>query len=445
MTGQSRDVFASMLREELRWIMQLRWAAAATVVLLGVLHALLGPLFEHKVEIIAVGLAMLAWNTCFALAAPKRKTQDGIPLVAVAWAHLTVDLICLTLLTLWTGGALSPLLPLYVIHMVFASVLLPRGQAFLVALLAIGMVGVGLALTTGWPDEPREEVILLGWVIALPLSVYVVNRITRELFRLEHERLRTRGRLRKMRRRLGAQRRAMVQHEKLVSMGQLAAGVAHEISNPLAGMDGLLQLMERHPDRPRPEAIATLREQVARIQSTVRQLTGMAHPDLGQAEATDVNALVQEVLGTLKFDHRLRKVTLSFELDDSVGMVLLVPRAMHQVLINLVFNALDAMEGSPDAALVLRTRRLDDSCLIEVEDNGHGIPPAAWDRIFRPFYTTKPVGKGTGLGLSISRGLVRGQGGDLTFRSEAGKRTTFCVRLPAAGAAIPASVEALPL
>lgn len=430
MTGQSRDVFASMLREELRWIMQLRWAAAATVVLLGFLHALLGPLFEHTVEIIAVGLAMLAWNTCFALAAPRHKRDDGFPLVLVAWAHLIVDLVCLTLLTIWTGGATSPLLPLFVIHMVFASVLLPRGQAFLVALLAIGMVGTGLALTTAWPNQPQREAILLGWAVALPLSVYVVNRITRELFRLEHEHLRTRNRLRKMRRRLNAQQRAMVQHEKLVSMGQLAAGVAHEISNPLAGMDGLLQLMARHPDKPRPEAIATLREQVARIQATVRHLTGMAHPDLGHAEATDVNALVQDVLNTLKFDHRLRKVQLRFELDDSVGLARIVPRAMHQVLINLVFNALDAMDGKSDSVLVLRTRREADGCLIEVEDNGQGIPPNAWDRIFRPFYTTKPVGKGTGLGLSISRGLVRGQGGDLTFRSEVGKRTTFSVRLP---------------
>lgn len=443
MTGQSRDVFASMLREELRWIMQLRWAAAATVVLLGVLHALLGPLFQHKVEIIAVGLAMFAWNTCFALAAPRRKSGDGIPLVLVAWAHLGVDLVCLTLLTLWTGGAFSPLLPLYVIHMVFASVVLPRGQAFVVAALAIGMLGAGLPLTTGWPRERREEVILLGWAIALPLSVYVVNRITRELFRLEHERLQTRGRLRKMRRRLDAQRRAMVQHEKLVSMGQLAAGVAHEISNPLAGMDGLLQLMSRHPDRPRPEAIATLREQVARIQATVRQLTGMAHPDLGLAQATSVNALVQEVLDTLKFDHRLRKVHLSLELGESTGSAQIVARAMHQVLINLVINALDAMESKPDATLVLRTRRDGDWCLIEVEDNGHGIPPAAWDRVFRPFYTTKPVGKGTGLGLSISRGLVRGQGGELTFRSEVGKRTTFSVRMPAT-AEVPESVDVMP-
>lgn len=432
MTGESRDLFASMLREELRWIMQLRWAAAAAVVLLGVLHALLGPLFQHKIEIIAVGLAMLAWNTCFALAAPRRKSENGIPLVLVAWTHLGVDLVCLTLLTLWTGGALSPLLPLYVVHMVFASVLLPRGQAFLVSLLAIGLLAGGLPLTIGWPDSPLEEVVLLGWAIALPLSVYVVNRITRELFRLEHERLSARSRLRKMRRRLDAQQRAMVQHEKLVSMGQLAAGVAHEISNPLAGMDGLLQLMARHPDKPRPEAIATLREQVARIQATVRQLTGMAHPDLGQTEATDVNALVHDVLNMLKFDHRLRKAHLVLELEEPGGFAQMVPRAMHQVLTNLVFNALDAMEGKPDATLIVRTRCDGEWRLIEVEDNGQGIPPGAWDRIFRPFYTTKPVGKGTGLGLSISRGLVRGQGGELTFRSEVGKRTTFSVRVPAA-------------
>ncbi|MCL4222271.1 MAG: HAMP domain-containing histidine kinase [Phycisphaerales bacterium] len=443
MTGQSRDVFASMLREELRWIMQLRWAAAATVVLLGMLHALLGPLFEHKVEIIAVGLAMLAWNTCFALAAPRRRNRDGIPLALVAWAHLGVDLVCLTLLTLWTGGALSPLLPLYVIHMVFASVLLPRVQAFVVSLLAVALLALGLPMVTGWPTDPRQRVILLGWAVALPLSVYVVNRITRELFRLEHERLRTRGRLRKMRRRLDAQQRAMVQHEKLVSMGQLAAGVAHEISNPLAGMDGLLQLMARHPDKPRPEAIATLREQVARIQATVRHLTGMAHPDLGQTEAVDANALVRDVLDTLRFDHRLRKVHLSLELDEATGSAQIVARAMHQVLINLVFNALDAMEGKPDATLVLRTKRERDWCLIEVEDNGQGIPSAAWDRVFRPFYTTKPVGKGTGLGLSISRGLVRGQGGELTFRSEVGKRTTFSVRVPAA-TGVPASLDSMP-
>lgn len=434
MTPDRRDVFASMLREELRRIMQLRWAAAATVVFLGGIHALVGPFFGHTAEIIAVGLAMFAWNACFALAAPKQAASDGISLVLVAWAHLTVDLVCLTLLTVWTGGATSPLLALYLIHMLFASVLLPRMQAFGAAMLAIALLALGLLMTDQWPKEEVFRLVLIGWAVAVMLSVYVTNRITRELFRLEHERLRARGRLRKMRRRLEAQQRAMVQHEKLVSMGQLAAGVAHEISNPLAGMDGLLQLMARHPEKPRPEAIATLREQVARIQGTVRQLTGLAHPDLGQAEATDVNALVNEVLETLKFDHRLRKVQLALDLDQNTGAARIVARAMQQVLINLLFNALDAMEGRPDSMLVVRTRRKDSTCTIEVEDNGHGIPPAAWDRIFRPFYTTKPVGKGTGLGLSISRSLVRGQGGELSFRSEAGKRTTFSVRLPAAEA-----------
>lgn len=430
MTESRHDVLGSMLRAELRWLMQLRWAVAATVVLLGVLHAAFGSAFGHKFEIIAVGLAIFLWNLCLWLGSPKRAKTGTVPLLLVAWAHLIVDLVCLTLLTVWTGGVLSPLLGLYVIHMVFASVLLSRVQAFVAAAAAAGMLCVGLLLTDQWPSGEREDLILTGWVVSLPLAVYVVNRITRELFRLEQKRLRAQNKLRKMRRRLASQQQRMMQHEKLVSMGQLAAGVAHEISNPLAGMDGLLQLMERHPEKPRPEAVATLREQVARIQQTVRQLTGLAHPDLGQPGRVEVNSLVTDALEMLKYDHRLRKVKVELDLAKDAGSVELVARAMHQVLINLVFNALDAMDDVDEPVLRVRTRRDTDSVFIDVEDTGCGISPAAWDHVFRPFYTSKPIGKGTGLGLPISLALVRGQGGELTFRSEVGKCTVFTVRLP---------------
>jgi C4-dicarboxylate-specific signal transduction histidine kinase len=234
-----------------------------------------------------------------------------------------------------------------------------------------------------------------------------------------------------MSQRLKDQQQAMIQHEKMVALGQMAAGVAHEIANPLASMDTLVELMLRHPERGGPARLELLREQARRMKQILQQMTTFAHPAHAHGALLSVNAAVKAALAIIRFDPRMRRVHLVRDLSPEADAVQVDSRGMEQVVVNLVINALDAMENTAAPRLAVRTVCEGGGCLIEVSDNGHGIAPEHLDHIFEPFFTTKPVGKGTGLGLAVSYSLVRRLGGSVEVRSEVGKGSVFAIRWPA--------------
>ncbi len=423
----------SVLRTELRWLMRLRWIAAAVVVLAAPLGRFLDAV-PGAAGIVGIGLAIAAINTAATLADGRFRWlhQQLGPLHRFAAAQILADLVCLTWLVVLTGGLASPVLGLFVFHMLFASLLLPWRWAVGVALAAAAMLAVGLGVGGRWPTDSHERLVALGWGVTCAGTVYLAARIAATLFRRETARFRRNRRLRQLAHLLRTQQTAMVQHEKMAAMGRLAAGVAHEINNPLASMDGALQLMERNPDAPpRPSTVRALRDQVRRIQDTVRELTAFAHPDKGARDDVPLNNIVSGSLKMLQFDHRIRDCRVETDLPDSAGLVRVAPRALQQVLMNLVLNALDAIAGAHDPTITLRTRREGAWCSIDVADNGTGIPDDKLDQIFEPFFTTKPVGSGTGLGLSISQSLIHEQGGSISVASRPGAGTTFTVRIPA--------------
>jgi signal transduction histidine kinase len=221
----------------------------------------------------------------------------------------------------------------------------------------------------------------------------------------------------------------------MIAMGQMAAGVAHEVANPLASMDGLLQLLERRPDKATPENFARLREQIARITGIVRQLTDFAHPGAGGGEwrEASVNDVIAKALEVLRFDRRLKRATVNKELDPNVPAMRIQPAALEQVIINMSLNAADAMEGVEQPTLRVTTQLRDGEVVIAIADNGVGMPAEVRRRIFEPFFTTKPVGKGTGLGLSISYSLIRKHDGQIEVASTPNQGTTFEIRLPVQG------------
>jgi C4-dicarboxylate-specific signal transduction histidine kinase len=351
----------------------------------------------------------------------------------LAWAQILLDVTCLTLLALWTGATRSPLVPFFVFHMVFASLLLPRWMAYAVAAVTIGIYSAGLLLAGAWPTEREELLVFLGRAVALFGTVSLANHITRNLRRQGRRVMRQNRRIQAMARQLRRQHKAMIQHEKMVAMGQMAAGVTHEIANPLASMDSLLQLMQRKPDRVRPEAVATLREQIARINQIIQQMKAFAHPADLQQQTVELNEIVEQSLHMLRFDKRLGQVKIQRQYAPDAGSLSLLPQALQQVLVNLIINSLDAMAQTPEPTLTIRTERRDGWCLAEVADNGTGIDPELMGRLFEPFFTTKPVGKGTGLGLSISYSLIQKQGGSISVRSQPSKGTSFTIRLPIGG------------
>jgi two-component system, NtrC family, sensor kinase len=232
--------------------------------------------------------------------------------------------------------------------------------------------------------------------------------------------------------------RQILQSEKLAAIGQLAAGVMHEINNPLATISACVAAIEGRlpagPDTAQAEEyLRTIDREVDRCSRIVDGLLDFSRPKAGPRRRVSLNALVDETLFLLKHHQRFKQLNvvraLTPGLPDTTGSA----EQLTQVLIALMLNALDAMEQG--GQLTVRTGRSPargDEVVVEVEDTGVGIPPDDQSKIFEPFYTTKPPGRGTGLGLSICYGIVADHRGRIEVDSVPGRGATFRVFLPVA-------------
>jgi two-component system, NtrC family, sensor kinase len=229
----------------------------------------------------------------------------------------------------------------------------------------------------------------------------------------------------------------MLLTERLTTAGRLAAGVAHELNNPLATIAGCAEsLLARAREGALPEAIEDVRHYLALIEEEAyrcKEITGsllqfVREPDSRRAP-TDLNALVGKTLELLSRQSRFAGRRLTTELDPALPPVTVNEGQMRQVFLGIAANALEAM--GPDGTLTVRSRRVREEIEIEFEDEGPGIPDETLARIFDPFFTTKPPGQGTGLGLAIAQGIVTDHGGRIQVTSWPGKGSTFRVVLPA--------------
>ncbi len=225
---------------------------------------------------------------------------------------------------------------------------------------------------------------------------------------------------------------------RLVSLGRMAAGVAHEINNPLAAIGELAGLMEDLIDdaflRSSPHA-ELFQDNVRKIQTHVDRTREITHRLLGFArrmephhDSVNVNDVAREALSFIEREASFRQVELVRQLDPDLPIITSDRAQLQQVVLNLLNNALDAVDEG--GRITVESRPVDDGVEVAVVDNGSGIPPELRDRIFDPFFTTKAPGEGSGLGLSICHTIMKGLGGTLSFDSAPGRGTTFRVRLP---------------
>jgi PAS domain S-box-containing protein len=218
--------------------------------------------------------------------------------------------------------------------------------------------------------------------------------------------------------------------EKLASVGKLAAGVAHEINNPLGGILNCLYNLRKgtlSPSR-QEEYWASMEDGVRRVQKIVRQLLDFSQQHEPAFVLTDINHVVNRVLVLTTHLFAPNRIVLETGLGQGLPNVMVDRHMIEQVLMNLVLNAVQAMKDG--GVLTIRTSVVEGICVIEVCDTGSGIPPAILPRIFDPFFSTKSEGEGTGLGLSVSLGIVERHGGKILVDSEVGKGTTFTLCLP---------------
>lgn len=221
------------------------------------------------------------------------------------------------------------------------------------------------------------------------------------------------------------------QSEKLVAVGELVAGVAHEVNNPLTGISAFAQLLQEErltPDQ--LEAAQMIKREADRAVSVIRDLLTFARKTGPRSVPIDMNSLIEQTMRLRTYGLRTAGIELKQELATPLPRVRGDDRQLQQVLLNLVVNAEHALANAPHRTITLRTSAMAGRVIVEVSDTGKGMTAEVQKRIFEPFFTTKPEGSGTGLGLSVSFGIVQTHGGTLTVHTAPGAGATFRLTLP---------------
>jgi PAS domain S-box-containing protein len=217
--------------------------------------------------------------------------------------------------------------------------------------------------------------------------------------------------------------------QKMESVGRLAAGVAHEIGNPLNAISSLAQLLQmKSNDAFVKENLELMRSHIDRINKIVRNMVDFAHPVNNKKKLIQVNNVLIVAVEMSKYDKRAKEIEIITELASNMQSVFLVEDQLSQVFTNIIFNAFDAMQGS--GRLIISTKEELDKIYISFTDTGMGIKDDIVNRIFDPFFTTKESGQGTGLGLSISYGIIKSFDGEIEVQNTDNSGTTFTVMLP---------------
>jgi len=237
----------------------------------------------------------------------------------------------------------------------------------------------------------------------------------------------------------------LMESEKMSALGQLGAGIAHEVKNPLTSIRGYAQMGQRKlpGDHPMSEYFKTIEKETERSLEILKNLLRFARQETAEMSVIDLNAVVSDTVKLVTHQLMMKDVKVESRLCERPLHVTGNANQLEQVLLNLCINAGDAMEGKGEGTITVFTDIVGEgTARIRVVDTGSGIPPEVVSRIFDPFFTTKPVGKGTGLGLSVSYGIVKEHKGEIAVESRVGQGTTFTIRIPLAQA--PAAAAAAP-
>jgi signal transduction histidine kinase len=415
--------------EGAHWLVSIRWVACTGVFLTTFLaHSVLGVLV-NPVPAYAVGCAMVGYNLLFRLY--HRESNWNVNVDRSMFLQILFDLISLTLVLYFSDIARNPFLFYFVFHMIVAGMYLRGTTSYRFAALAAAMVGgIMLLEYLGWvpvfplhfrSDPPGfrlpDGLYLLGVFVAfassLAVAIYFTTSIRRYVDRAHAE---------------------IRQKEKMLGIGQLVAGIAHQIANPLDGVQNCLQTIGQavKNDAHLTQYVRLMAEALDRIERTAKRVQAFARPKGIELQSFDVNAAVEatlQVLGTSP-GRNIKVLTELRCVPPAQGD----PYTMQEVLFNLCTNAIAAMPHG--GTLTIRSgvaSHKDDDPLgmltVEVEDTGVGIPRLELEKIFEPFYTTRADAGGTGLGLGLCRMLLSEMGGRITVHSVLGQGTTFTVAL----------------
>jgi len=229
--------------------------------------------------------------------------------------------------------------------------------------------------------------------------------------------------------------RQLIHTQKMESIGTLAAGIAHEVGNPLASISALVQVAQRVTTDPFVnEKLGLVKSQVTRISKIIRDLVDFSRPSNYELELTDINKVINEAVEITKVGTKAKDIIFETNLSNEIPMLPLIADQTQQVFVNILLNAVDAISEKRRESKVekisVKSECNGDEVTLTFSDSGMGIKEENLSKVFEPFFTTKKEGRGTGLGLWVSYGIVKSFQGDIKIKSKLNEGTTFIIKLP---------------
>ena len=228
----------------------------------------------------------------------------------------------------------------------------------------------------------------------------------------------------------------LFQAQKMESIGTLAAGIAHEVGNPLTSISSLVQVVQRTSDDDfTKEKLELIKHQVTRISRIIRDLVDFSRPSTYEIQLTDINKSVKQAVDIVRVGKKSKSIHFDLQLDAALPSIHLVPDQVEQVFINILINAVDAIfevqqVEQRDGRITVFSRADSEHVKVTINDNGKGMSEEQVEKIFEPFFTTKGVGEGTGLGLWVSYGILKSFHGEIHVESHVGSGSSFTILLP---------------
>jgi signal transduction histidine kinase len=335
-------------------------------------------------------------------------------------------------------GLSSPFRWYYLLSLICCAIRYRPAIAWLTfGIHVLGFLALAMVLGTGTARVDRSDLPLTVAIMAW--STWATSALATLLknagARLEQLNVELEGNRAELERRVAERTAALrasqareIQHEKMAAFGLLAAGIAHEVGNPLAALSSLVQMLQRRgPDPYTAEKLALAARQLGRIERTIHELIDFSRPASTARSRVRMSDVVDESLGIAKYYQRTKQRAVTTALPPGLPTVRAARDHLTQVVLNLFLNAVDATEVG--GRIHIEARAEDGWVELAIEDDGRGIPEADRARLFQPFFTTKP--HGTGLGLFVCRQIIEELGGSIACRSVVGEGATFMVRLPA--------------
>jgi signal transduction histidine kinase len=427
----------SSLISQIAWFNRLRLLVAVGVAGLCALATYAFGIVDDPLPFWICGGLLLAIDAVYIVRFARLQRQNLARIRRHVYLQIGVDLLILTAMLHFAGGVTNPLALFYLFHAFIAALALSIPAAVLVAVASLGLLAaLGFAerlgvlshhsLRLGLAELPTIEplgflLLVFAYAATMAFSIYFVATVLARLRRNEQQLVR-----------LG---RHLALSEKLASVGTLAAGVSHEINNPIGVIANKVQILRYrvHDGDPAEKLLAELdviEKHARRVSQITAGLLQFSREAPFELRPVDVVQLLREAADLVRVPFRTAEVELQVESRPLPDGALLLGSTNHllQVLINILLNAKDA---SPRGAVVTLADRCEgQNLVVHIEDRGTGIAPEHLAKVFDPFFTTKDVDKGTGLGLAISHGIVERHRGRIELESEVGRGTIFRIVLP---------------